>query len=140
MKKLITILFLFAFSVNAQFKSNLNFQLSEDWSFKIDKQYHAIAGATISGTVFTLVYIKTKDESLAMRAGWMSACTAGFLKEFSDGMQGKEISLSDLLYTTLSGVAVGYIFKVVVKHRKKKIQRANDKILYSLDNPIFKKL
>lgn len=130
MKKLITILFLFTFSLNAQI------QLSEDYSFKRDKQYHVLAGAAISGTVFTIVYSKTKDESLAMRAGWMSACTAGLIKEFTGAMAGKEISIADMVYTTLSGVAVAYIAKGIVKHRKKKKELLDFE--HSLiDEPLF---
>ena len=132
MKNLIIILFLIPFSLNAQI------ELSEDYSFKPDKQKHAFYGAVFSGTVFTIVYSKTKDESLAMRAGWMSACMAGLTKEMFDGMQGKEVSLSDLLYTTLSGVAVGYIAKVIVKVKNKRTQ-SKDQIYYSLDNEIFNK-
>jgi VanZ family protein len=128
MKKLI-ILFLIPFSLNAQF------QLEEDYSFKQDKQYHVLAGAAISGTVFTIVYKKTKDESLAMRAGWMSACSAGFIKEFTGALAGKEISIADMLYTTLSGVAVGYIAKGIVKRKKKK--QIDDKIIFDLENEIF---
>jgi len=135
MKKLTVItsvLFLFAFSLQAQI------ELSEDYSFQTDKQYHVIAGGLISGTVFTVVCSKTKDESLAMRAGWMSACMAGLTKEMFDGIQGKEVSISDLLYTTLSGIAVGYLAKGIVKVKKKRQAKKNEQIYFSLESEIFK--
>lgn len=139
MKKLIIIAFLFTLTVNAQI------QLAEDYSFKRDKQYHAIAGTVISATMFTIVYNKTGDVCLANRAGWMSACTAGFLKEFADGVMGKEMMLGDMLYTTVFGIATSYTFKGIVRIREnkraKKIKERFDISFVPVlrDSPLIKK-
>ena len=138
MKKLTIILFLFAFNVNAQF------QLSEDWSFKTDKQYHAIAGVAISTGTYMLVYKNTKDAEWARHVAIFVGITAGFGKEFLDGMGGAEISLSDLTYTSVSVIATSWLIygghKLIQKHRQKKIEKqfqTYNKIHYSLDNEIF---
>lgn len=134
MKKLITLLLLaFTFSLNAQI------QLSEDYSFDKSAKLHSISGTVISGTTFILVYRKTNDEALAKRAGIIAGVSAGMMKEMGDFMMGKEIMLSDLLYTSLFSIATSLTMQGIVKHKKKKRQKPviNDNIHYSLDNPIF---
>ena len=136
MKKLITILFLFAYmQINAQF------QLSENFSFRKDKQYHAIAGAAISATTFHLIYKKTNDAEWARHVAIFVGLGAGFGKEFYDGITGGEISLSDLSYTSFSAIATSWLMyggtKIIQKRKQKKVKKANEKILYSLENEIF---
>jgi len=133
MKKLITILFLFTFSLNAQI------QLAEDYSFKTDKQYHAIAGTVISGTTFILVYNKTKDEKFAKRAGIFAGIGAGMVKEMIDFAMGKEIMLSDLLYTSVFSIATSLTMQGIVKHRKKKQKKLLDNTVWDLDNEFINK-
>jgi len=115
MKKLITILLL---ACSLQVQAQL--ELDEDYSFKRDKQYHAIAGAAISGTTFYLVYKKTNDESFAMRASIFAGVSAGFLKEFGDAAMGKELMLSDMLYTSVFSIGAGIILGRIIKYRKKR--------------------
>ncbi len=128
MKKLITILFLFAFTINAQI------QLSEDYSFKQDKAYHVLAGTGISAGTFILVNRKTNDIDLAFRAAWMSSAFAALGKEIIDCSQGKELSLSDMSYTIGSGLLTACAFKIITKHRKKKRALKFESNIWSLDN------
>jgi len=134
-KKLTIIILMIAtsFSVNAQF------QLEEDYSFKADKQLHALGGIAVSGTTFILVYNKTGDEALAKRAGIIAGVSAGTIKEMLDFTAGGEPSVADLLYTSIFSVATSLTMQVIVKHRKKKKKerKTYSAINYSLDNKIF---
>jgi len=142
MKKLITIILLaFTFTVNSQF------QLSEDYSFKRDKQWHAIGGTVITTTTFTLVYKKTGDEAFAKRAGIFAGVGAGFFKEMFDGMSGGEIMLSDLFYTSIFSIGTGLTLQGIVKRKKKRVKKRNKKLLetdedisWDLDNKFLKKV
>ena len=95
-------------------------ELSEDYSFKIDKQYHAIAGTLITGTTFSLVYKKTNDIKFATRSSIFAGVGAGFLKEFYDGVSGKEIMISDFTYTSVSSIVTALIMQEITKYRQKK--------------------
>ena len=121
MKKLIIILFLFAFNVNAQF------QLSEDWSFKQDKQYHTIAGVAISTATYVIVYKNSQDAEWARHVSIFVVLTATFGKEFWDGINGREISLADLGYTAASSIATSWLIygghKLIQKHKQKKVEK-----------------
>ncbi len=121
MKKLIIILFLFTFSVNAQI------QLSEDWSFKPDKAKHSIAGSVIGG----VSYISFGNNpnwgekdidtyKYKYRAALIMVSFSAMGKEYLDVMMGKEISLADMSYTIFSGMATAWIFKRISIHRYKK--------------------
>lgn len=133
MKKLITILFLFSFSLQAQI------QLSENYSFKPDKGLHAIGGAATSLTLFSVVYHKTNDPNLAFRAGWMSSAFVAMGKEGFDFMSGKEISLADMTYTIASGILTSFIYKKIVTRKKETIQDQliKEDPIFALDNEIF---
>ena len=141
MKKLITILllvFTLTFSVNAQF------QLEEDYSFKRDKQYHAIAGTLISATAFMITYNRTGDAAFAKRSGIIFAVFAGGAKEMADGIMGKEMMISDLLYTSVFAIGTSLVMEGVVKHRKKKELRLHRRLFpddtWSLDNVFINKV
>jgi len=139
MKKLITILFLFAFTVNAQF------QLSEDWSFKKDKQYHVYAGTGIAGLTFLGVYKNTSDAEWARHVSIFVGISAGFGKEFLDGINGKEIMLSDLGYTSVASIATGWLFyggtKLIEKRKQKKVKKLLkfEDTSWSLENEFINK-
>ncbi len=128
MKKVITILFLFAFIANAQI------QLSEDYSFKQDKAYHVLAGTGISAGTFILVNHKTNDVDLAFRAAWMSSAFAALGKEMYDGVNGKQISLADMSYTIASGLLTAFTMRIITKHRHKKRVLKFESNIWSLDN------
>jgi hypothetical protein len=119
MKKLIVLLLLISTIANAQMRT------AEDYSFKTDKQLHSGAGIVISTGMFLLVNSKTKDPNLAFNAAWMTAATAGLLKEGSDMMSGKEISTADFLYTSLSAVGTALILRQITIIRNKKRAKRN---------------
>ena len=123
-----------SFSINAQF------QLEEDYSFKADKQLHALGGIAVSGTTFILVYNKTGDEALAKRAGIIAGVSAGTIKEMLDFTAG-EPSVADLLYTSIFSVATSLTMQVIVKHRRKKKKEKLEAtvIHWSLDNEFINK-
>ena len=122
MNKLITILFLFAFTVNAQF------QLEEDWRFKTDKQLHVIAGNVITTSTFLYIYAKTEDEEWSRHVAIFVGVSSGGCKEFIDIMQDKEVMLSDILYTAIGSIATGWACYGIAKWRKKRIQKKNMKL------------
>ncbi len=125
MKKLIIILLLIPFTLNAQ--------MSESYAFKQDKQLHTIVGIGSSALVFSLVNRKTNDIDLSFRAAWMSSAFLALGKEMYDCSQGREVSLSDMTYTIGSGLLTAYVFKCVKKHRrKKKLKRLNE--FWDLEN------
>ena len=139
MKKLLTILFLFSFWVNAQI------QLNESYAFKPDKAKHAIISSVMSATIYPLVYHKTKDEGLAFRAAIILPVFPIIAKEAFDGFTGGEISLSDISYGLTSSLITSTTIYGLKKWRKKikqkKIKKlsGNDNIVFALENEIFKK-
>ena len=104
MKKLITILFLFAFSMNAQ----------------TDKYYHAGAGTILSGGTYVLDQLVFKREMNPV-APSLIAISGGAAKEFFDVMNGKTFSYSDFACTALSGIATNAIMRAIWKPKKKKV-------------------
>ncbi len=119
-KKLITILFLFAFTINAQI------ELSEDWSFKTDKKLHAISGVVIAIPSYYLMQNAGYDYKICRNAAWMFPTFATLGKEFMDGMQGKEISLSDMSYTICSALITTFVITRIYKRRQKKLRKRFD--------------
>jgi len=136
MKKLITILFLFAFSLQAQI------QLSEDYSFAPDKQKHAIVGIGLNAASFALIYNKTGDEALSKRGSIIFVVAISMFKEIGDHLQGGEISIADMLYTNAFSIATSVTLEQIVKHRKRKrnknITFVDDQV-WSLDNKFINK-
>lgn len=127
MIKLITILFLFAFSLSAQI------QLSEDWSFKSDKIYHSIGGIVIGGISYLSIgndpswgEKNVEAYKFKYRAAIIVVGFSALGKEYFDGMQGKEISLVDMSYTIGSGILTAWVFKRISIHRYNKRQRRFD--------------
>jgi hypothetical protein len=120
MKKLIIILLLIPILANAQM------QLSEDWSFKADKVKHGIAGVVIAIPSYYLMYNYTGDHEVSRNAAWMIPAFAALGKEFTDGMQGKEISLADAGYTIFSGLVTAWVCKGIAKRKQRKWEKKFD--------------
>lgn len=110
MKKLLTILFLFSFVLNAQ----------ENWQFKQDKKLHAVSGVVIAVPSYYLMYDLTQDHKVSRNAAWMFPTFAALGKEVFDGMQGKEISFADMSYTIGSAIITTIIITRIQKRRQKK--------------------
>lgn len=110
MKKLITILFLIPFCLTAQ----------EYWQFKTDKKLHALSGVVISIPSYYLMYNATNDHEVSRNAAWMFPAFAALGKEVFDGMQGKEISFSDMSYTIGSALITSFVITRIRKRRQKK--------------------
>lgn len=133
MRKLIIILllFLFTFSLNAQVKRT--WQLSESYAFTKDKKLHVEVAAVASVGVYTATYWKTKDAGLAFRASWMSTCFGSMLWEGAGMLAGKEVSLGDIGYSTLSAVGTAGIMylgtKLSEKWKQKRHQKKKDKLI-----------
>ena len=105
MKKLITILFLFAFSLQAQITE--------------DKYYHAGAGVIISSGMCVLDYHSKRDMNPI--APTLAAFSVGFFKELADGYKPNgRFSGQDLLFTTASAAIVNIGYKLIFKKKKKK--------------------
>ena len=123
--KIVIIIFLFISTL-----LDAQVELVEDYSFKKDKIYHTSLGAGISSGMFFWVNNKTNDVDLAFRAAWMSSAFAGLSKEIYDVVGGKEMSIADMSYTTLSGLGTAYIMKrITIRRNKKRAKR--DKLLRS---------
>jgi len=103
MKKLITILLMFAITVNAQIQQ--------------DKYYHASAGTLLAGATYTIGQYSYRDMNPI--APSLIAITGGTAKEFYDVMSGKRFSYNDLAWTALSGIATNIIIRAIWKPRKK---------------------
>lgn len=123
------------------FTLQAQFELEEDYSFKPDKAKHAIYGFASSATIFYFVYKSTKDEELAKRAGIIGTVTVGMLKEIADHLQGGEISIADLLYTSGFAISTSIGLEQFVKHRKRKRKYRDSKhnTVWSLDNEFINK-
>ena len=87
-----------------------------------------------SATIFYFVYKSTKDEALAKRAGIIGTVAVGMIKEIADHVNGKEISIADLAYTSVFAIGTSISLEQFVKKRTRKKQ-----VRFSLNNPIFKK-
>ena len=92
MKKLITILFLFAFTAQAQFK------------IAPDKQNHLTAGFIIAGTSNALTWKFTERKVLAFGVGVGSSYLAGILKERYDLNHTGIYSYGDIRATVIGGI------------------------------------
>lgn len=92
MKKLITILFLFAFTAQAQFK------------IAPDKQNHLTAGFMISGTSNALTWKFTERKIVAFGVGVGSAYLAGVMKERYDLKHTGIYSYGDIRATFIGGL------------------------------------
>ena len=103
MKKLIIILFLIPLSLQAQITT--------------DKYYHASAGIVLSSGMYTLGQFSNRE--LNPIAPSLIAFTGGCAKEFYDSMNGRQFSGSDLLFTTVSGIATNLVLNLVWKKKKK---------------------
>lgn len=116
MKKLITILFLFAFSLTAQ----------ESWKFERDKQFHFGVGAVIATPSLLLLYNATNDWEFSVNgAVWIPAAFA-FSKEFLDLLRyiatgtGSGFSIADFCYTVAGAALATLITSYLLKRRKMK--------------------
>jgi len=105
MKKLIIVSFLFAFSMNAQIKT--------------DKYYHAGAGIILSSSMYTIGQYTVREMNPV--APSLIAISGGAAKEFFDVMNGKTFSYSDFACTALSGIATNAIMRAIWKPKKKKV-------------------
>ena len=120
MKKLITILFLFAFTANAQITT--------------DKYYHASAGVILSGVTYSIGQYSNRE--MNQIAPSLISISAGAAKEFYDVMDGRTFSYSDFAWTAASGIITNIVIRAIWKPRKKV-----KKDIYDLENiPLAKKI
>jgi len=103
MKKLITILFLFSFTLNAQIKQ--------------DKYYHVGAGIVLSSGMYTIGQYSYKEMNPI--APSLIAITGAASKEFYDTFNTGYFSYSDFAFTALSGIATNIIIRAIWKPKKK---------------------
>ena len=103
MKKLITILFLFAFTANAQITT--------------DKYYHASAGIILSSATYSIGQYTYREMNPI--APSLIAITGGAAKEFYDVMDGRTFSYSDFAWTAASGIITNIVIRAIWKPRKK---------------------
>ena len=101
MKKLITILFLFAFTAQAQFK------------IAPDKQNHLAAGFMIAGTSNALTWKFTERKVLAFGVGIGMSALAGHLKENYDLKHNSIYDNQDLKYTVIGGLIGSSIVSIL---------------------------
>ena len=104
MKKLTIILFLFAFTMNAQITT--------------DKYYHASAGVILSGVTYSIGQYTYREMNPI--APSLIAITGGAAKEFFDVMDGRTFSYSDFAWTAASGIITNIVIRAIWKPRKKK--------------------
>lgn len=83
---------------------------------KRDKYYHAIAGSSISVGMYTVG--QNSDREMFKYAPEMAGIGAGFFKECYDGVNGKQFSYNDLLWTSVSAVITSQILKIIWKPKK----------------------
>ena len=107
MKKLITIIFLFAFifTMSAQIKK--------------DKYYHAGAGVVISGSSFLITNHYTKDPATAFRLSAGLVTCSAFGKELFDSFGSGQFSWSDFAFTEISGLVTSSALYFIYKKKKK---------------------
>ena len=121
MKKLITILFLFSFVLNAQVKRT--FQASESFVFTPDKGLHVKVASGITAGTYTFLYCKSKDAGLAFRGAIIFPTLLCVGKEVAD----RHFNIADLGYGVGSVVVTTFIShginKWIEKRRKKTIKR-----------------
>jgi len=128
MKKLIILLILIPFCLNAQVKRTL--QLSEDWTFNQNNVKYGIAGGVIGGS-FYLSFGNDPDWGekdietfkYKYRGAVMAVCFSSIIAGGVNYMGGGEISLSGTGYMIGSGILTAYIFKRISIHRYKKKQK-----------------
>lgn len=89
-----------------------------DAQIKQDKYYHSIAGGAISVGIYTVGQNSNKE--MFKYAPEMAGIGAGFFKECYDGVNGKQFSYNDLLWTSVSAIITSQILKIIWKPKKKK--------------------
>ena len=140
MKKLIIILFMFAFLAKAQI------ELSESYAFTTDKQLHTGVGAVEGVLVYWRVYNKTGDVAFAFCVSGLGINFLAGAKEIADMTMGKPMSLADILYANI-GWAIGagathFIIKGIEKRKAKKIKQRFDISFLPIlkDEPLIKNI
>ena len=158
MKKLITIIvLLFTFTANAQI------QLSESYAFNSNKKLHfGVASGMSAATFFTAKsyamnathgrvesYSYVEKIKFSKRAAIIFPTIPIIAKEMFDLLDGREISLADIVYGELGLILMAHILEVAhlmpIWRHKRQVKKAkkrfdvSDNIHFSLDNPIFTK-
>jgi hypothetical protein len=104
MNRLVLILLLVPYFVTAQIKP--------------DKYYHAIAGSTISVSIYTVGQYSERE--MFKFAPELMGITAGFTKECFDGVNTGKFSYQDFAWTAASSIVTSQIIKLIWKRKKKK--------------------
>lgn len=138
MKKLTIVLFLLLFNLSG----NAQIEWTDDYSFTKDKKWHTGVSAVESVGIFTVTYCKTKDEDVAFMAGFIIPSITGIAWEGLWFMTGKEISLSDMTYNTISALGTSTLMYCGIKlgkriKRKIRMRRIYKEIEYDLSYEIW---
>ena len=127
MKKLIIILFLFAFSLNAQI------QLAEDWTLNPNNVKYDIVGGVIGGGFYLGIGNNPdwgEKDIETFKYKYRGAVIATSLTAIVIGganfMGGGEVSLSGTGYMIASGIATAWVLKRISIRRYKKRQKKFD--------------
>ena len=116
MKKLIIILFMFSFALNAQ----------KNWEFKPNKAKHLIVGAVLPIPSYYLMYNYTQDHEVSRNSAWMFPVFIAMGKEFLDAGklittgQGVGFSFADFGYTVGGAIITTIVITRIQKRRQKK--------------------
>ena len=88
----------------------------------------------------------TTNYKTARRGAWMAACTGSLLWEIKGMAAGKPMSLSDMTYTTASGIATAWLmYGVTYWQFKRKVNKYKQRFDVSFlpilsDEPLIKKI
>lgn len=89
-----------------------------------DKQQHFVAGAFISGMIYTGTYVKTQNRKKAFTSALIAATVAGIAKEALDSREpGNYFDINDAVTTSLGGFAVCGTIKLFEQKKPRRFRR-----------------